>query len=159
MNNVPDLIVGLWIIPVIVFVIIPLVLLCAFLCVQVVSYLIVPSVRHGLTRAIRSEKRAHRRIHANDLRVDVSDGVNVFNGLVCDISKLGICIMGIPEKLLERVDRLAVVVDSQGETYSLHVMPKWQKSMSSGRQIGALIEYAPDGWYEFVKNQGRFAFA
>ena len=159
MNNIPTMIVGFWILPVLFFAIIPLVFLGISLAAQLISYLLLPSQRRGLTREIRSEKRAHRRIHADDMRVDISDGVDVSNGLVCDISKLGICIMGIPERLFKRAARLAVVVDSHGETFSLHVMPKWQRGGAAGKQIGASIEYAPDGWSDFVKNKGRFVLA
>ena len=157
MTYLPSLIVCLWLLPIAGLVFILLVLLCVSFSLHIARPLFGSSETRSQRRKIRHEKRAHRRVYADDLKVDVSDGIDFFNGIVCDISKLGICIMGIPEKLFKKTDRLTVVVDSQGETYAFHVMPRWQRSGVAGRQIGASIEYAPDGWYEFVKDKSSFA--
>lgn len=136
MNNLPYLVVGLWFLPLVVYAIIPLLFACGFGIVRTTSILFAPYPRRGLTREFKSEQRAHRRIHADDLLVDISDGVDIFKGLVCNVSNLGICLMGIPEKLFTKADRLAVVVKSRGETYSLHILPKWQKKKSRAGKSG-----------------------
>ena len=157
MNDVPVVVVGLWLLPVVVFFIIPLAILVVAVSMELASLMLAPSSIGKKVRTGKREKRIDRRIHADDLQVSVSDGIDMFSGLVCDISKLGICIMGIPEKMFSKAERLAVVVDGGSETFSLHVTPKWERDCQSGRQIGALIEYAPDGWGDFVRGKGAFS--
>ena len=157
MNETPVLIVGLWILPVLFLVAVPLVVMLMKAGMKLATLMLTPSATEKKVRVGAREKRGDRRIHADDLQVSVSDGIDMFTGLVCDISKLGICVMGIPGKMFRKSERLAVIVESGSETFSLHVTPKWQKHYESGRQIGAYIEYAPDGWNDFVKGKGRFS--
>ena len=157
MDNVSALVVGLWILPVLIFMAVPLVILVVAVSMKLASLMLAPLSNGKEVRMGNREKRADRRIHADDLLVSVSDGVDMFTGMVCDISKLGICIMGIPEKMFRKAERLAVVVEGGPETFSLHVTPRWQKEYQSGRQIGAFIEYAPDGWGDFVRGKGGFS--
>ena len=157
MNNTAALIVGLWILPVVLFVAVPLAVLVVSISMQLASLMLTPASVRKKRLISKKEKRIDRRVHADDLQVSVSDGIDMFTGLVCDISKLGICIMGIPEKMFGKSERLAVVVDGGSETFSLHITPKWEKKCQSGRQIGAFIEYAPDGWGDFVRGKGAFS--
>jgi len=159
MNSISHVIIGLWILPVAVNIFLPLIILILWLVILAPAHLRAKAGARTAARKIISENRCDRRIHADELRVTVSDGVNLLTGLTCNISRLGICIMGLPDKLAPRADHLAVTVDRYGETYSLQIKPRWEENVTSGKRLGAVIEYAPSGWNDFVRKRSRFMAA
>jgi len=159
MNNISYVIIGLWILPVAVNIFLPLIILILWLVILAPANLRAKARARTAARKIISENRCDRRIHADELSVAVSDGADVLTGLTCDISRQGICIMGLPDNLAPRADLLAVTVDSHRETYSLQIKPRWEENVTSGKRLGAAIEYAPSGWNDFVRNRSRFMAA
>ena len=151
MINVPGFIVGLWFLPMMLNIVLPLVMLACWLVMQVPAKLGAQEKSQDNRSESVSEKRTCRRVHASDLRVDVSDGVERLSGLACNISQMGICIWGLPEKVFSKAERLTIIMEEKGTRFSFDVLPKWETIMESGKRIGARIDSAPEGWLEFVE--------
>ncbi|THB77085.1 MAG: hypothetical protein D6B25_07865 [Desulfobulbaceae bacterium] len=156
MDNSTEILINLWLIPGISVICVTLSILVLRPLLRTSDFFGSSSFRSRRIKKRGYENRAARRINTNDLRVDVSDGTALFTGLACNISRFGICIMGLPEKVFQKAERLAIVVDYNNRSYSLHVKPVWQFNCESGKQIGASIEYAPREWRDFVDSCGAF---
>ncbi len=159
MSTIPNVIVSLWLLLLFLQLLLPLAMLCGWLLVKSPVYF--SSLSPASSNAEEGkdlEKRAFRRIHANNLRIKVSDGKEFFNGVVCNISRLGICIMGLPDKIYQKEKHLSAVVDHDEGSYSLQIAPIWRVSKDSGIRIGASIIYAQEEWFDFVNRNGDLAF-
>jgi hypothetical protein len=155
MDIVPGFIVGLWFLPMMLNIVLPLVMLSCWLVIQAPSKLGIGVKKQSTTTEPIREKRIGKRVNAADIRVNVSDGVDQLTGLACNVSKMGICIMGLPEKVFNQAEQLAVVMEHKGEQFALEVSPRWEKIKESSKRIGARIESAPVGWLEFVELRAK----
>ena len=151
MDNVSGFIVGLWFLPMMLNIVLPLIMLSVWLVVQAPAKLGLGVTKQSTHSEDVQEKRIGKRVNMADIRVDVSDGFNQLTGLACNISKMGICIKGLPEKVFKQAEQLAVIVENKGEQFSLEVTPRWEIIKESSKRIGAKIESAPVGWLEFVE--------
>lgn len=98
------------------------------------------------------EKRKYPRIEIKKLSVDVSDGIGFFPGVVSDISRSGICIQDLSERLNGKVKKMVIVVSSQDEHFKMNVRPKWSLKSGLNTSLGVEIVTVPLGWTEFVIN-------
>ena len=147
--------------PLIVYIIIPLLMLSCWLATRPIKFL-VPS-RFGSEIAIRtsrhhtkaeSDKRVESRIATQGLTAKIADGHGVYDSLVANISRAGVCLKNVPERLSASTERLSVIIRGKTEEYSLLLAPSWDSSHHSrGRVIGGKIDTPPNNWLQFVHSQ------
>jgi hypothetical protein len=99
------------------------------------------------------ENRKHPRMVINNIEADISDGKGFFNGVVLDISRFGIQIADIPQRLDSSADIYSVIIDGPGIHFKLLARPIWEVKNGSSKTIGAQIENSPWTWAEFVLRQ------
>jgi hypothetical protein len=88
-----------------------------------------------------------------NIEADVSDGSGFFNGIVQDISRFGLAIKNIPNRLDNSADIYSVILDGPGTHFKLLVRPVWEIDDGANKTIGAQIENSPWTWTEFVMRQ------
>lgn len=81
---------------------------------------------------------------------DISDGKGFFSGRVHDISRSGLSLYDIPQKIDAQSSFLTVVVTGQGDHFKLQIRPCWQKTAGREKIIGGRIEESSFAWTEFV---------
>ncbi|MBU1568801.1 MAG: PilZ domain-containing protein [Proteobacteria bacterium] len=96
------------------------------------------------------EKRKHLRIPMKNLWVDVGDGVEVFRGIVSDVSRSGIGIAGLPERLNVETKKMKIIISGKTGLISMNVGSKWCADGGAKKSVGVEIDYAPGRWTEFV---------
>lgn len=141
----PDLIIYLWLFPLVLLILLPLALSMIGLFLRVMDKFFFAAELTG------REKRLHPRfIPYEGTFAEVSVGDTTCTGLVCNISRLGISLKHLPDKISDRVEELRVVIRGYGADHNLLVRPKWILATESGQQIGAEIDQAPPGWNQFL---------
>jgi hypothetical protein len=96
------------------------------------------------------EKRRHPRIAMDRISVDVADGVGVFQGMVSDISRFGVCLTDLPKRLNGSVKKMTIVVSAKGQHFKMNTRPRWYADDGATKSVGAEILNTPLGWTEFV---------
>jgi hypothetical protein len=81
---------------------------------------------------------------------DISDGKGFFSGRVHDISRLGLSLYDIPQKIDAQSSFLTVIVSDQGDHFKLQIRPCWQKTGGLNKIIGGRVEQSTFSWTEFV---------
>lgn len=87
-----------------------------------------------------------------NLMVDISDGKGFFSGTVGDLSRSGLKLDDLPNRLDTTTKQLSVVVSGQGKHFKMVARPRWKKNRNISNNIGVEILKAPFGWAEFVRN-------
>jgi hypothetical protein len=95
-------------------------------------------------------RRMHPRVPITGMTADISDGKYFFSGIVHDISRSGVALEDIPQRLSARSPRLTVILDGQGGHFKLRLFPRWEAMTSIGKTMGSQIELTPESWMEFV---------
>ena len=95
-------------------------------------------------------KRGHPRMPVKDMAADISDGKYFFSGTVHDISRFGVALEDIPQKLSASVPRLTIILNGQGKHFKLKAVPRWETQNGIRKTIGCQIEQCPVNWTEFV---------
>ncbi len=146
----PDLITYLWLVPVLLFLFIPL-------AITMVGFSRLLARRFLSTkRILGKEKRRHPRFDScEDTYAEITVGDTTCTGLVCNISKLGISLKDLPDKFSDEIDRLTVVIRDYGIDHNLLVKPKWVTVTETGNHIGAEIDTASPGWSKFLMQTER----
>ena len=83
-------------------------------------------------------------------QADISDGRGFFTGTVHDISRFGVALDDIPEKMNSHATQFTIIVDGQGKRFRLKIVPKWETAAGHQKSIGCQIEQSPYTWAEFV---------
>ena len=144
--------------PLFLNIVLPLMLLSGWLIFQPLVLLysrmttIQPRVSvRGRGAGRKANKRVDRRISTTGLSAEVADGNGVYNGLVSNISRAGICLANLPERLSNPATRLSVIIRDKTEEYCFFLTPTWtERSSSAGRCIGGRLENVPAKWSTFV---------
>ncbi len=147
--------------PLIVYIIIPLLMLSCWLATRPIK-LLVPSLFGG-ELALKSsqqkierdsDKRTESRIVTQGLTAKIADDYGVYDTLVANISRAGVCLKNVPERLSASTERLSVIIRGKTEEYTLFLAPSWEDSHhSQGRLIGGKIDNVPHNWSQFVHSQ------
>jgi len=95
-------------------------------------------------------KRRHQRVEVQDLVANLSDGVDSFSGTISNISRLGILLNDIPQKLNSRGNTLSITVSTKGKYFKMQVEPKWFSGNTSERKMGVEILDPPLEWTLFA---------
>lgn len=147
MLNNPDLIIYLWLIPIFLFLILPLILAFGKFLLNLTRRLAQDS------KTKTKEKRLYPRISSLDNTVaEIFMGDTTCTGLICNISKFGIKLKDIPEKFSDKFDKLTIVFRKYGVDHNLTIEPKWVSKTDSGQQMGAKIAAVPSGWGDFISH-------
>ena len=97
------------------------------------------------------DKRRFERIKVDDCpAVDLSDGNGFFTGGVKDISRNGLRLTDVSNRLNIRTGKLTVVFSANGKNFKMNVRPKWFSEKHQSKSIGVEILNVPRGWTEFV---------
>jgi hypothetical protein len=95
-------------------------------------------------------KRRHQRIQMQNLIANLSDGVTSFPGTVSNISRLGMLLDDIPQKLRKSQGiKLSITVSAQGKDFKMQVEPKWV-SGNEFPKMGLAIIDPPLDWTLFA---------
>jgi hypothetical protein len=96
------------------------------------------------------EKRKQLRVTTENLSVDVADGFGFFKGMVSDISRFGVCIADLSNRLNGDVETMRIVVSGNESSFTMNVKPRWYSHGNVRKSIGVEIAKVPLGWTEFV---------
>lgn len=101
-------------------------------------------------KVITMNRRRHPRMGITGMVADISDGRGFFTGTVHDISRFGLALDDLPEKIDSRARRLTVIVDGQGGHFKLKIKPRWETAAGRRKFIGGQIEQSSIAWTDFV---------
>lgn len=155
MTGVSEYFAYLWLVPVSLFLFIPLGLGMGNLLLSF-TRMCCPAE----TSPEKEEKRRHQRFipeigSSVEVKMVGNSCTSICSGLLNDISKVGISLKELPVMFLDRVEHLTVIVRGYGENHTLLIRPKWSLATASGNQIGAQIESASSGWNQFLQDLER----
>lgn len=97
------------------------------------------------------KNRRHQRIELPNLVADVSDGISCFSGTVIDISRVGIRLAGLPERLNDQAKMLSTSVSVNSKDFKLLVIPKWVSENNSKKQMGFQIIESSRAWTDLIR--------
>lgn len=103
-----------------------------------------------LKQVVAMDKRRHPRVTLRSMVADISDGKGFFTGTVHDISRFGLALNDIPQKIDSTAEHLMVIVDGHGGHFRLRISPRWVTMAGHQKIIGGQIEQSPLAWTEFV---------
>lgn len=84
------------------------------------------------------------------IQADISDGRGFFTGTVRDISRFGMALDDIPEKMDSHAKQITIIVAGQDKRFRMKIVPKWETAIGHQKIIGCQIEHTPYAWTEFV---------
>ncbi len=96
------------------------------------------------------EKRKHPRIQVEGMHIDVSDGIGSCSGNVCDVSRVGLCLLDVAKRFGKNMDAYTAVASSGGKYFKFRVLPRWETASRLSKKIGVEIDEAPWQWTEYV---------
>lgn len=155
----PEVMIYLWMLPVLAMVILPALWTMTCMLYQVVQRSRLADVRGFIdlntvesTGFEEQEKRIHSRIRIEGPKANVARQVNCCQTHVVNISRQGICFTNIPQKIYNEADgNLKVVFRTRERDYTMCVQPKWRRKEGSGYMLGAEIMSVSAGWKYFVE--------
>jgi hypothetical protein len=153
----PDLIVYLWMFPVVLFFFFPV--LCFPLVLLGDELLKARRQTAGERRSVvqpagyaLGEKRKYPRQKVVGVIAQVSDGVRCCRGSIADISQFGLRLVVPKDGLDKGADKLGVLLTGAGErSMQMRVKPRWNNERGGEVSIGASIEETIGGWDSFAK--------
>lgn len=140
----PDLIVYLWLLPVTILIILPLLLKGGCLLYQQTSWGKAALNPDALPNHIvpSTERRKHPRIAVQGAYAMVSGRCECCEAVVENISKFGICVKNLPQELMNEAKKFKVIVKTQAGNFEMFVNPRWNKQREAGHRVGAQLEIA-----------------
>lgn len=154
----PDLFIYLWLFPVFMVFVAPLLIVSAARLGE--SVLATGRSLFGTTVAPASsaileheqEQRTDPRQPVDGFIAHVSDGVNYCTGSVVDVSKHGICLADTGEYLDSNAEKFGVLLTGKGKSFQMQVKPRWNQQIGSKQSFGAVIEDSHWNWDEFKRH-------
>jgi hypothetical protein len=148
----------LWFLPVAIWVGIPLALRAVGLSLQLANQLLF--IRNSGQNTVKPQaaenQRRYARFETSPITVKVSDGDLSCGATLRNISRLGIGLKNLPEKLFSRAERLTVIIkEKEQNPHTLRVQPVWATADASGQNIGARIITASSEWLDFLQHYRR----
>jgi hypothetical protein len=96
------------------------------------------------------EKRKDPRLPLEYFSVDASDGAGFFQGAVENVSRFGICIKYLAQRLNNKEKEIIIVVAGNGRNFRLKARPRWSTLDSTAKSVGAEIINPPWAWTYFI---------
>lgn len=162
----PELIVYLWMLPVLFMVVFPALWATTRKLYRWVERSRLAEVRGSLEVGQFSgddlpgrERRRSPRILIDAPEANVARRINCCRTPVANISHRGIFFTSIPQKMLTELDKLKVVFRTRECDYTMIVQPRWIKRGEKANMLGAEIVDIPLGWENFVNGLCRPAVA
>jgi len=91
-------------------------------------------------------KRRHQRIQMQNLIANLSDGIDSFSGTINNISRQGMLLDDIPQKVKKSQGiKLSIIVSAKGKDFKMQVEPKWFSGNKS-QKMGLAIIDPPLDW-------------
>ncbi len=156
--NLSSLLLILITMPLTIFIVMPLAILACWLMYQPIKLLIpYPALEEAVGADllsfsdVKAEKRSERRHPIEELRAKIADENGVYDGIVANISKAGICLKHLPERLSASTERLSVIIKGKTGGYCCFFSPSWETQDGiQGKVIGGKIYNTKQNWFEFV---------
>ncbi len=95
-------------------------------------------------------KQSQQSVEGQNLVACLSDGVNSFSVTVSNVSRLGMVLNDIPQRLKNQVKKLSLIVFTKSRNFKLKVEPKWFSGDNSEIQMGVTILDPPIDWTVFA---------
>ncbi len=149
----------LWLIPVTLFIIIPLSICFCWLAVRCLKDLTggkIPFIdffsnQYFDANAGVQKRKEPRASIDKGLTANINDGINSFNGIVANISSMGLCIKEIPENITIASEKVSIVIRNGEEEMQVVGRLCWQYLQESrGRILGLEVTQSTDNWGEYV---------
>ena len=95
-------------------------------------------------------KRHYQRVEVQNLLANLSDEVDSYSGTVSNISRFGLLLNDIPQKLISQGKKLSLIVATKGKIFKLQVEPKWVSENNFEKKMGVAILDPPLSWTMFA---------
>jgi hypothetical protein len=158
----PDLMIYLWMLPVLGMVVLPALWTMTCMLYQAVERSRLVDVRgfievnhQGAGDQAGRERRKSPRVRIEGAKANVAREINCCRISVSNISHHGICFTNIPRKMYLEEDKLKVVFRTREQDYTMFVQPKWMEKEENCAMLGAEIVTIPAGWESFVNGLSR----
>ncbi len=158
----PDWIVPLWLTPLFIMFILPVLFISSILFLESLIKMNRKAeiAKARISRAVDQpvgpfqtfDKRKHPRMKVDGVIAHISDGKSYCEGLVTNISQHGICLNNHPDQLDRKAGRLGVLLIGHGRYFQMQVKPKWEAGDGGDEKVGAAIEDVHWNWNEFKEN-------
>jgi len=162
MNNTQNIIVFLWLLPLFGFIILPLLWSIAGMLYRAIERSRLGEISGYVSLNNRDdadteedENRGRPRIHLEGGTACIDEERGCCKAAVADISKRGICLKHVPEKMSLESDPIRLVVRTRQKDYTMTATPVWKKLTRKGYVIGAEINQISETWKNFVKGLSR----
>lgn len=112
------------------------------------------ATRYYLSDTGAQRRRESRMKHLKKCNAVISDGIHTCSGLVENFSRMGLCIIGIPNAIPISEQHLSVRIEQGGSTITLSALPRWM-NVEEGRgwRVGMHITDANPVWNDFVRSR------
>lgn len=101
------------------------------------------------------EKRGCNRINAVGMKIDIADKVGSSTGTIKDVSRFGVCIVGIPRKLHRKNNGVTGVISANEKQFILRLRPQWEKEDGLTMVTGVIVCDAPSAWARMIMKLER----
>jgi hypothetical protein len=154
----PDLMIYVWMIPLIGFVLLPFMWSATCMLYKGMERSRFANVKGFVEVStptpegdVNIEKRQQARVQIEAPKAVVVCQVKCYKTHVSNISSKGICLSNLPQKMInEGSDKFRVIFRSREREYKMLVQPRWSKWGDNGFKVGAEILTIPAGWEGFV---------
>lgn len=158
----PELIVYLWMFPVLFMIVLPVLWTMIRILYHAVDRSWLTDVRgfveigqYNTNDLPGQERRMSPRIQIDGPKVSVARQVKCCRSIAANISHRGIFFADMPQKMFMELDKLKVVFRTRERDYSMFVKPMWIKEGEKSNMLGAEIINTPPGWECFVNGLCR----
>jgi len=157
MNDIQEIIVLLWLVPVLGFIVLPLLWSIFGMLYRLVERSKLSDITGFVTlnnwdaaTQGKAEKRSRPRINLKEGSACIDGECDCCKALVSNISKQGICLRNIPKKMYLESKAFKVVLRTRQKDYTVMARPVWKRMAGMGCMIGAKIDRVPDEWKSLV---------
>jgi hypothetical protein len=154
----PDLMIYVWMLPIIGFVLLPFMWSATCMLYKGIERSRFANVKGFVEVStptpegdVNIEKRHQTRVQIEAPKAVVACQIKCCTTHVSNISSKGICLSNLPQKMIkEGSNKFRVIFRSREREYAMFVQPRWSKLGDNGFKIGAEILTIPAGWEGFV---------
>ena len=153
-----EYIVVLWLLPVTLFIILPLTVGTGWLAVAAARDIARGRIPFASDRMVQAhnadegtQKRAEQRHYLSDpVPVQLVDGSRSASGFISNFSRSGLCIEGISEAIETSGEYLKLMVGEAEKLFSLDVEPRWILAGDGGHTSGMKVVGDSSDWQHYV---------